>query len=116
MTYQHEAVCNCTRKSPWPEMQRLSVGGLNRYFLCTQCENVREEVCRPNGMIVKVRYHQIESEVLSKTVSSRFGHFQHGYEESMRETVVDNGGQVKQGAESSSARQTEDSSGEIVGG
>ena len=49
-------------------MMRLSVGGLNRYFLCTQCQTIREEVCRVDGTIATVRYHQSSSQVLSQTV------------------------------------------------
>jgi len=63
-----EALCTCTGGPPGPEMMRLSVGGLNRYFLCTRCKAIREEGCRRDGTIAHVRRHQVGREALSQTV------------------------------------------------
>jgi hypothetical protein len=51
--------CDCTAAPPWPEMQRLSVAGPNRYYLCRACGRVREEVCRADGTIVEVCFHKV---------------------------------------------------------
>ena len=58
-------VCDCTGAPPWPAMQRLHVGGFNRYYLCVECERVREEIMRPDGTIIETRYHRLESGALS---------------------------------------------------
>ena len=60
-------VCDCTDAPPWPAMQRLHVGGFNRYYLCVECARVREEVMRLDGTIVATRYHRLESGALSPT-------------------------------------------------
>ena len=62
----HNTYCDCTGSAPWPAMTRLSVGGLNRYYLCYECERVREESGRPDGTIAGVRYHDLASEALSR--------------------------------------------------
>jgi hypothetical protein len=49
-------------------MVRVIVGGLNRYFLCTACKTIREEMCRVDGTIAVVRYHRSSSQALSQTV------------------------------------------------
>ena len=63
----HNTYCDCTGSTPWPVMVRLSVGGLNRYYLCYGCERVREEIGRPDGAIAGVQYHKLASETLSRT-------------------------------------------------
>ena len=47
-------------------MTRLSVGGWNRYYLCFECERVREETGRKDGTIAGVRYHDLASKTLSR--------------------------------------------------
>lgn len=65
MTTDPNPHCDCTGAPPWPTMQRLSVGGFNRYYFCVECERVREEVMRPDGTIVETLYHGLESGALS---------------------------------------------------
>ena len=52
-------------------MTRLSVGGLNRYCLCYECERVREEISRPDGTIANTRYHDLASEMLSRAAKEQ---------------------------------------------
>ena len=47
-------------------MTRLSVGGRNHYYLCYECERVREEIGRLDGTIASVQYHKLSSETLSR--------------------------------------------------
>jgi hypothetical protein len=49
--------CDCTGKAPWPAMLKLSVAGQGRFYLCRECGAVREEVCRVDGTVIEIHYH-----------------------------------------------------------
>ncbi len=51
-----EARCDCTGYPPWPVMIRLRGGGPNRYYLCRECDAVREDIYH-SGAIVDHRWH-----------------------------------------------------------
>jgi hypothetical protein len=59
-----EAICACSNRA----MQRLNVGGLNRYYFCTECSRIREEICDSGGVIAYVRFHEIQGEDLPALV------------------------------------------------
>ena len=52
-----EAYCDCTGAPPWPGMIRLHGGGPNRYYLCSVCGAVREDVYG-DGAIIERRWHE----------------------------------------------------------
>ena len=49
--------CTCTGRSPWPEMSRLLGPGPDRFYVCPECDRVREQVCRPDGTIIREVWH-----------------------------------------------------------
>ena len=52
-------------------MTRLSVGGLNHYYLCYECERVRQEARRPDSSLIDVRYYKLTNPMLSRTAKEQ---------------------------------------------
>ncbi len=49
--------CDCSR--PWPAMIRLSVAGLDRYYLCPACGCIRHEAANGPGLIDDIAFYHI---------------------------------------------------------
>ncbi|MCP4538065.1 MAG: hypothetical protein GY832_13060 [Chloroflexi bacterium] len=62
---RNETYCDC-QGPPWPPMTRLHIPG--RYFVCLNCQTVRQEITRPDGTILDVTYHRLDDGTLPQAV------------------------------------------------
>ena len=60
--------CDCIGP-PWPEMRRLQVGGLSRWFVCPECRVIKEQVFE-GAIIIGTMWYKDWSE-LTQLVQSQ---------------------------------------------
>lgn len=58
--------CDCSR--PWPQMIRLGIGGLDRYYLCLECRCVRHETASGPGLVDDIFFHHWDDPKLPEII------------------------------------------------
>ena len=49
--------CDCSK--PWPKMVRLSIGGLDRYYVCPHCGCIRHETAPGPGLLDDIIFYHV---------------------------------------------------------